>query len=243
MCREQLPVWQQFYEAHRDSNFEILAIAMDAQGPGVVRRFTEAAGVTFPAAVDRAQGLWELYGFDVVPNGYFVDENGILRYAKVGGFEVRNAEDSKAIKDLLAAPTEPRGGSSGPPSFSTLTESLRKAEEAVHSDPRNPDLRLTLGELQAEAKRHREARREFEAVLARNPESVRAIMGLAAVHLDLGEREKAARLLRKARALEPDNLIIRKQIWAVEHPEEFYPGINLEWQRQQIQKEKSDKPQ
>ncbi|MBI4165744.1 MAG: thioredoxin family protein, partial [Acidobacteria bacterium] len=62
-----MPVWQQFYEAHRNSNFEILSIAMDAQGPKVVRRFIGAAGVTFPAAVDRAQGLWELYGFDVVP--------------------------------------------------------------------------------------------------------------------------------------------------------------------------------
>ncbi len=40
-CREQLPVWQKFYEAHRSQNFEILAVATDAQGPEVARRFTQ----------------------------------------------------------------------------------------------------------------------------------------------------------------------------------------------------------
>ena len=216
---------------------------MDVQEHGVVRRFTEAAGVTFPVAVDRAQGLWELYGFDVVPNGYFVDENGILRYAKVGGFEVRSAEDAKAIEDLLAARAGLAGTSGGAPNFSTLAESLRQAEEAVKKEPANLDLRFALAQFQVESRLYSDARRGFEAVLAQDPKSARALMGLAVVHLDLGEREKAADLLKKARALEPDNRIIRKQIWALEHPEQFYPGINLDWQREQIQKEKADQPQ
>ena len=62
-------------------------------------------------------------------------------------------------------------------------------------------------------------------------------MGLAAVYLDQGEREKALAALKKAWALEPDNWIIREQIWAIEHPEKFYPAINLDWQAEQIKKE------
>ncbi len=58
---------------------------MDAQGPDVARRFTEAAHVTFPTAVDRSQGLWELYDFKVIPNGFFIDEQGVVRYMKIGG--------------------------------------------------------------------------------------------------------------------------------------------------------------
>ena len=239
MCREQLPVWQQFYEAHRNANFEILAIAMDAQGSKMVRRFTETAGVTFPAAVDRAQGLWELYGFDIVPNGFFVDEKGILRYAKVGGFEVRNSEDAKAIEDLIAAPAGQTSTGNGAASFSTLTESLRQAEQAVQDEPGKLDLRLTLAERQIEAKRYDDARREFQAVLEKNPRSARALMGLAAIHLDRGDSDQAVVLLKKAWAIEPQNWIIRKQIWAIEHPEEFYPAINPNWQREQIQKEKA----
>lgn len=238
MCREQLPVWQKFYETHRDSNFEILAIAMDAQGPKMVRGFTDAAGVTFPAAVDRAQGLWELYGFGVVPNGFLVDEEGILRYAKVGGFEVRNPEDAKAIEDLIAAPPGQGGTGRGAARFSTLSESLRQAQEAVQKDPQNLDLRLTLGERLVESKRYEDARRVFEMVLEENPRSTRALMGLAAIHFDRGDPAQAVVLLRKAWAIDPQNWIVRKQIWAIEHPEEFYPAINPKWQLEQMEKEK-----
>lgn len=239
MCREQLPVWQQFYEAHRESNFEILAIAMDAQRAAVVRRFTDGAGVTFPAAVDRAQGLWQLYGFDVVPNGFLVDEKGILRYAKVGGFDVRNAEDVKAIEDLLAAPVEETGNAPGPTIFSNVAETLQGAVEAAQKEPENMDLRLTLADRLVEARRYTDARRAFEQVLEKNPQSTRALMGLAAIYLDMGDRDRASILLKKAWAIEPKNWIIRKQIWAVEHPEQFYPAINTNWQREQIRKENS----
>lgn len=239
MCREQLPVWQKFYETHRDSNFEILAIAMDAQGPKMVRRFTEAAGVTFPTAVDRAQGLWELYGFDVVPNGFFVDEDGILRYAKVGGFEVRDPADAKAIEDLIAAPSDHKSSENSAASFSTLSESLLTAEDAVRKDPQNTDLRLTLAERQVAAKKYDDARRVLEMILEENPRSTRALVGLAAIHLDHGNPDQAAALLKKAWAIDPQNWIIRKQIWAIEHPEEFYPAINPTWQREQMEKEKA----
>ncbi len=39
-------------------------------------------------------------------------------------------------------------------------------------------------------------------------------------------------------ALEPDNLVIRKQVWAVEHPERFYATdkVDYAWQREQFEK-------
>lgn len=50
-----------------------------------------------------------------------------------------------------------------------------------------------------------------------------------------GERGEAIRLLKLAFPLEPDNLIIRKQLWAIEHPERFYSGdIDRDWQRDQL---------
>ena len=39
---------------------------------------------------------------------------------------------------------------------------------------------------------------------------------------------------RKGAELEPDNYIIRKQIWAVENPERFYTGdVDYDWQDEQ----------
>ncbi len=212
---------------------------MDAQGPEVARRFTQAAGVTFPAGVDRSQGLWNLYGFNVIPNGFFVDEHSIVRYVKIGGFDVRDAADRQAIEKLLAAPSAGVAGKA--PAFGTIGEELRKAEEAERRNPENLDLRLALAERLEAAHQQARARQVFETALEKNPKSVRALMGLASVELDLGERDKAAATLRKAWTLEPDNWVIRKQIWAVEHPDQFYPAINIEWQRDEVKKEEVPK--
>ncbi len=51
-----------------------------------------------------------------------------------------------------------------------------------------------------------------------------------------GERAGAIELLKRAFPLEPDNLIIRKQLWAIEHPEKFYEGdVDYGWQREQME--------
>ncbi len=56
----------------------------------------------------------------------------------------------------------------------------------------------------------------------------------AAIRRD--ERGHAIALLKRAFPLEPDNLIIRKQLWAIEHPERFYRGeVDYAWQREQLE--------
>ena len=50
-----------------------------------------------------------------------------------------------------------------------------------------------------------------------------------------GRVEEAVATWREALALDPDNYIIRKQIWAVENPERFYDGaVDYDWQREQM---------
>jgi len=46
--------------------------------------------------------------------------------------------------------------------------------------------------------------------------------------------------LKQARDLDPDNWRIRKQIWAIEHPDKFYTGKSpdFNWQSEQLKKEK-----
>lgn len=52
-----------------------------------------------------------------------------------------------------------------------------------------------------------------------------------------GKVRDAMDLWRKAVALEPDNYVIRKQIWAVENPEKFYVGdVDYDWQKEQMAK-------
>ncbi len=50
-----------------------------------------------------------------------------------------------------------------------------------------------------------------------------------------GQVEKALVLWRKGVELEPDNFVIRKQIWAVENPDRFYEGdVDYDWQKGQL---------
>lgn len=66
-------------------------------------------------------------------------------------------------------------------------------------------------------------------------ERARELFLEATAAIQCGDREEAIRLLKLAFPLEPDNLIIRKQLWAIENPERFYAGdIDGDWQRQQL---------
>jgi hypothetical protein len=55
-------------------------------------------------------------------------------------------------------------------------------------------------------------------------------------------RADALALWRRALTHDPDNFLIRSQIWAVEHPEHFYPVVDRDWQQLQLLKEGYDKP-
>ena len=51
------------------------------------------------------------------------------------------------------------------------------------------------------------------------------------------KREEALAAWRRGVAIEPDNYIIRKQIWAVENPDRFYDGpVDYAWQKEQLDK-------
>ena len=50
-----------------------------------------------------------------------------------------------------------------------------------------------------------------------------------------GKAQEATALWRQAVELDPENYVIRKQVWAVEHPERFYDGeVDFAWQREQM---------
>ncbi len=55
-----------------------------------------------------------------------------------------------------------------------------------------------------------------------------------------GARAQAAATWRRAAALQPDSLIMRKQLWRALHPERFSPQLDLEWQRAQLVRESEE---
>ena len=56
--------------------------------------------------------------------------------------------------------------------------------------------------------------------------------------LRVGDRIGAIAAWRDALTADPNNFVIRKQIWAAEHPEHFYPTIDFAWQKEQLARER-----
>jgi len=57
---------------------------------------------------------------------------------------------------------------------------------------------------------------------------------------EVGRREEAVTAWRQALRHDPENLVIRKQIWSALHPEKFHPAIDWGWQREQLARERAE---
>jgi hypothetical protein len=68
------------------------------------------------------------------------------------------------------------------------------------------------------------------------------IFGEGANLFAAGETGQALEMWRRALALDPDNFLIRSQIWSAERPERFWPAVDRDWQRAQLLREGYDKP-
>jgi len=68
--------------------------------------------------------------------------------------------------------------------------------------------------------------------------TVRLRLAYAAKLQEGGDVQGALAQLKAARSLDQDNWLIRKQIWALEHPDRFYNGrVDFDWQREQLKRE------
>ena len=56
---------------------------------------------------------------------------------------------------------------------------------------------------------------------------------------EAGRREEAVAAWREALRPDPENLTIRKQVWAAEHPEKFFPAIDVAWQQERRRTERA----
>ena len=171
-----------------------MSVAVEHLGGEAARPYVDAAGAAFPTVVDEQGITGDRFGFKVVPNGVLVGEDGIVRYAKYGGFSVDNPDDVAAVERFLAGGDPGEAPDDGPPYILGPVE-----RELVAT-------KLRFGRLLDEQGRRDEALAEWRAALR----------------------------------LDPENFLIRKQIWAAEHPEKFHPTIDFDWQREQLRREREE---
>lgn len=228
MCREQLPGWQQFLNERRATTpFGLLSVAVDADPSGPKEL---SAPYAFPTAIDRLGVLARTFDFDVVPNCLFLDEQSIIRFVHIGGFEIRRSEVVEQVDALLRADFAHEQ-----PAFvvqEALELELLKAEVARR--PEDPALHVALGEALFRYGQIDRAVSAFQRANDLDPTDWSAAFALGSARYAQGQTHDALRWWRVALARDPANFTVRKQIWRVEHPEKFYPTIDTAWQKEQL---------
>lgn len=226
-------MWQQIAERKRERGepFEILSVAVDAD-PARVRPFVE--GLSFPTVVDTANVLGRLFDFDVVPNGLLLDEAGVLRFRHVGGFDVRRPEIEQQVEALFEADfaNEPAPAHVRQESFDVETLRVELVDR-----PGQAALHYALGEALLQQGRPADAEASLRRAAELDPSDWSAPFALGTALYQRGRTPDALAAWRTALALDPHNFTVRKQIWHVEHPDRFYPEIDLDWQKEQLARE------
>ncbi|MFZ5826982.1 MAG: thioredoxin family protein [Bacillota bacterium] len=55
-----------------------------------------------------------------------------------------------------------------------------------------------------------------------------------------GRQEEALAEWQKALRMDPENFVLRKQIWMLRYPERFHPTIDFPWQKEQLARERAE---
>jgi tetratricopeptide (TPR) repeat protein len=214
----------------------VLSIAVDVQGSAVVRPYVEKAEVTFPVLVDTADVFGRAFALKAIPVSFLVDETGIIRL-RGGG------PTPELLKQIEAVLTEPLTNVRGRASPLPGARSKSELEKLIAKNPDDWQARLALAQQLQSESQFSEAVAQCEIAAALRPDESAVYFTWGLILLNQKQQPPALKKLKQARDLAPDNWRIRKQIWAIEHPDRFYNGRSPDfgWQKEQLAREKAGK--
>src|SRR3954469_23525522 len=117
-----LPVWQALRTELYPKGLEIVTVALDTGGAEAARPSIEAPRPDHPSLIDEAHVTDELFGFVNVPNGVWIDEDGMI---------VRPSEPAHPGRNPITESVRPIDLSTVPPDIADVLREARK----IKSDP------------------------------------------------------------------------------------------------------------
>jgi len=105
-------VWRKLYDALKEQNFIVIAVAMDSE-PGAAEPWIAEAAPDYPVLIDRDHRVAELYNMVNVPQAVWIDEAGtIVRPAEnAGAYEAFRSLDFESMtipEEILATASSAR---------------------------------------------------------------------------------------------------------------------------------------
>ena len=159
-----MPVWQRYLAEHPDLN--LLSVAADMGGADLARPWLERAGATFPTLLDAENILGRLYDYKVIPNAFFINEEGIL-VGKWISFYPDRPECAAAVDAFRAGTLEPferlPAPAAGTPTPVRESAGLSPVERKLY------ETRIRLGTALRAAGKDEEAATEWHKALMMDP--------------------------------------------------------------------------
>ena len=82
-CREESEMLETFWQIWKDKGIQVIGIAVQ-DTPEAAREFAQKAGKTFVLGIDESGKVGIDYGVYGVPETFFIDASGIIRYKEAG---------------------------------------------------------------------------------------------------------------------------------------------------------------
>lgn len=206
-CRFDLPLWQQLRERWSSEGVEVVTVALDVDANDA-KPFIDKAQPRHPSLIDQAHVTDELFGFVNVPNGVWIDENGMI---------ARPAEPAHPGRNPATESFRKIDVSTVPPDVAEMLVEARK----IKSDPNiyvemvddwianGDESRYALDP--EEVVRRSDARTDDEATAA-------AEFELGQYLHRAGDHAAAIPHWREAHRLYPANWTYKRQAWNIEDP-------------------------
>lgn len=97
-CRQEMPEFKAYYEAHNHEGFEIVAVEA-GQPAAEVQAFVDEQGLEFTILLDPENISLVTFQNSTLPNSWVIDRNGHLRLAWLGAINLPTLE--KYVTPLL----------------------------------------------------------------------------------------------------------------------------------------------
>ena len=202
-----MPVWQEHWERWHPRGLEIVTVALDVDADQA-RPFIEQANAGYPCLIDTAHVCDELFGFVNVPNGVWIDEDGVI---------VRCAEQAHPGANPFTESFKTIDLDTLPPDIADILREARK----IRSDA---DLYVAMVEDWIEHGAGSQYAHTPEEVVRRSDPRTTA-EATAAAEFELGQwlhngGDHAAAIphWREAHRLYPSNWTYKRQAWNFEDP-------------------------
>jgi hypothetical protein len=208
-------VWQALRTELRPQGLEIVTVALDTAGAEAARPWIAAAHAEHPSLIDQAHITDELFGFVNVPNGVWIDEDGIL---------VRPAEPAWPPREATASRYEEI-----PTDLPQRMQDMLGEARKIRTDP--AAYVAALRDWVAHGAASRFALSPDEVVARSRPRPIEHARAAAAFELGQhlwreGHHDAAVTWFRDAQRLHPDNWTYKRQSWsfadALQGPTDLY---------------------